>query len=384
MNRRRRDKADNRILIVHIVHRLAIGGLENGIVNLVNRMAGDKYRHVIISLTGISDIVQRIRNKEVVCHALGKKEGIDPMVHFRLWRILVKIKPDIVHTRNLGTLDCQLAAFLALVPQRIHGEHGRDLNDIEGREPKYVFLRRVFRPMVKRYVALSQDIERWLRIQIKVPKQKIMQIYNGVDTDKFFPGTARSAGAQNERDCFTIGAVGRLQGEKDQLTLVKAFRKVLDHAQQSNTRRVRLVIVGDGPLRNDIEHLVKKTEISEKIEMTGSRDDVAEIMRGFDLFVLPSLTEGISNTILEAMATGLPVVATNVGGNPELVLENETGLLVPAADEDALAAAIITYLDSPDFLKRHGERARNRVLEKFSLETMVKGYERLYEKVMRE
>jgi len=381
MNRMRQDKTDDRMLIVHIVHRLAIGGLENGIVNLVNRMAEDKYRHVIISLTGISDIAQRIRNKEVVCHALGKKEGIDPMVHFRLWRILVKMKPDIVHTRNLGTLDCQLAAFLALVPKRIHGEHGRDLNDIEGREPKYVLLRRVFRPIVKRYVALSQDTERWLRIQIKVPKQKVMQIYNGVDTDKFSPGMD---GVQGERVCFTIGTVGRLQGEKDQLTLVKAFRKVLDHTQQSNTKRVRLVIVGDGPLRDDIERLIKKTEASEQIEMTGSRDDVAKIMRGFDLFVLPSLTEGISNTILEAMATGLPVVATNVGGNPELVVENETGLLVPAADEDALAAAIITYLESPGLLKDHGERARKRVLEKFSLEAMVKNYEGLYEKVMRE
>lgn len=382
MNSQLQYSSGDKALVVHIIHRLAIGGLENGVVNLVNRMSTDKYQHAIISLTDIVDFEHRIENKDVACYALEKREGIDLMTYFHLWKILAKIRPQIVHTRNFGTLDCQFIALMALVPRRIHGEHGRDLNDIDGRKYKNTLIRKLFRPIIDKYVALSRDIERWLRIHIKVPRQKIIQIYNGVDTEIFYPAGIRYPNRQEKGEYLTIGTVGRLQGEKDQITLVKAINRVLSSIENRKDRNIRLVIVGDGPLRQDLEGLIDEMGISEHVELLGSRDDINELMRKFDLFVLPSLTEGISNTILEAMATGLPVIATNVGGNPELVLDNETGVLVPVTDDNAIADAIIKYIDKPELLAIHGDRGRHRVLEHFSIDSMVKGYESLYDTTM--
>jgi glycosyltransferase involved in cell wall biosynthesis len=147
-------------------------------------------------------------------------------------------------------------------------------------------------------------------------------------------------------------------------------------------RRLRLVIVGDGALRAEIESLLAGAGIRDLAWLAGARDDVPELLRSLDLFVLPSRAEGISNTILEAMACGLPVVATAVGGNAELVVDGETGRLVPAGDPAALAAAIRAYLDDPGLLDAHGAAGRRRVEERFDLDAMVAAYLAVYDAVL--
>ncbi len=172
-----------------------------------------------------------------------------------------------------------------------------------------------------------------------------------------------------------------MQAVKDQLTLARAFVRVMQ-AMPGAEQRLRLVMVGDGPLREPVRMLLAEAGIDEYAWLPGNRDDVARIMRSFDLFVLPSLAEGISNTILEAMACGLPVLATSVGGNPELIQAGVTGTLVPRDDPENMARAIRAYAESAELCRRHGTEARRTIERKFGMEAMVNAYMTIYDTLL--
>ncbi len=372
-------------LIAHIIYRLDTGGLENGVVNLINRIPTERFRHAIICLTTYTDFRLRLRRSDVAVFALNKPSGNSPITLIRLWWLLRKLRPDIVHTRNLAALDATIPAALAGIPVRIHGEHGRDVSDLDGNNVARQRLRRFFKPFIHRYVALSKDLERYLQEKIGVPSERVTQLYNGVDTAIFHPAysgreTLPMAGFETP-DAFVIGTVGRMQSEKDQLTLARAFVTLLRMVPRP-AKQLRLVMIGDGPLRAAAVDLLRRARLSELTWIPGDRSDVPQIMRGLDLFVLPSLTEGISNTILEAMASGLPVVATSVGGNPELVVNGHTGVLVPPADPGKMALAIHDYVMDPAKGKCHGSAARFRVEQYFGLDVMVKNYMDMYDKAL--
>jgi len=373
---------DMRPLVAHVVHRFDIGGLENGVVNLINRMPSERYRHAVIALTEYTDFHKRLTREDVSCHAVGKRDGKDLRAYWRLRVLLRQLRPDIVHTRNLATIDAQVVAASAGVPCRIHGEHGRDVFDLAGMRRKYVMIRRMLDPFIHRYIPLSRDLEKWLHGTIRVRPSKITRIYNGVDSVRFQPhrsGRARlpAPGLVSE-ESIVIGTVGRMAEVKDQLTLVRAFLRLLAEVPDGR-RRFRLVIIGDGPLRGTACDLLRSADAENLVWLPGSRDDVPQLMQGFDLFVLPSIAEGISNTILEAMATGLPVIATRVGGNPELVVQDETGWLIPAADPVAMARAIVAVSSNRQSLRACGRAGRKRVETNFSLDEMVDRYLGVYD-----
>ena len=371
-------------LIMHVIYRLAVGGLENGLVNLINRIPADRYRHAIVSLTDISDFRERIVRPDVECIALHKRPGHDVRMLWNLWHLFRTRRPRIVHSRNLAALDAQLPAWLAGVPVRIHGEHGRDVHDLDGNSRKYRWLRRGFRPLIHRYVPLSRDLEDYLRGPVGVPESRICLICNGVDTQRFRPATTRAgvlpSGFARE-DSLVIGTVGRLEAVKDQLTLVKAFVELVRSLPEGE--RLRLVLVGEGSLRAAIEALLTEAGLTRQVWLAGARDDVPALMAALDLFVLPSLAEGISNTVLEAMACGLPVVATRVGGNAELVEEGKTGFLVERDDPTAMAVALAGYVHNSDLRREHGTAARQRIEAQFSLDGMVARYTDLYDELCR-
>ena len=370
-------------LVAHVIHCLDVGGLENGLVNLINHMPPERYRHAIICLTDYNpDFRKRIRRSDVAVYALHKRPGQDWGLYLKLWRLLRQLSPDIVHTRNLAALEGQLPSLLAGVRCRVHSEHGRDLNDRYGDHPRYTWLRKLLSPLVGTYIPLSQDLERWLRKQIRVPARKIVQIYNGVDIERFHPVQEPSAnilppGFAPPGTCV-IGTVGRLQPIKDQLTLVHAFIHLLE-TRPATRSHLRLVIAGNGDLRPKLLQLLEAAQVSELVWLPGTRDDVPELMRCFTLLLLSSINEGISNTILEAMATGLPVIATQVGGNPELVVDGTTGRLIPSQNPQAMAAAMAEYLDNPERIRQHGARGRDRCERLFSLERMVRDYLAVYD-----
>ena len=376
-------------LIAHIIYRLDVGGLENGLVNLVNNMPDQKYRHVIICLTDFTEFRDRITRKDVECYALHKRPGNDFYLFYNLWKLLRNIRPDIVHTRNLTALECQMVALISGVKRRVHSEHGRDLNDIDGKNAKYTLLRKLFRPVIHVYIALSKNLEHWLLSQIHVSRKKLFQIYNGVDVVKFskpgnMPGDRQALPEEfHDPELVIIGTVGRMQPVKDRLTLVKGFIFLLEN-NETLRDKARLVLVGDGPLLDEIAELLSKTGLQELVWLAGRKSNIADIMKCLDIFVLPSINEGISNTILEAMACGLPVVATNVGGNPELVTDGETGRLIPTRSPEALAEALKLYVVNINERKNHGNAARKRCEKLFSLDAMVDGYMSVYDQLVRD
>jgi len=370
-------------LIAHVVHRFTVGGLENGVVNLINHLPHDRWRHAVISLTDISwDFRNRVQRDDVLYASLGKRPGHLVKYYPALFRLFRQMRPAIVHTRNLAALEASIPAWSAGVMMRVHGEHGWDVHDLMGSNAKYRLVRRLYRPFIQRYVALSKHIEDYLRRQIGVPADRIAQIYNGVDTGRFAPAASDWTPS---RDCpfdrperWLVGTVGRLEAVKDQRCLAQAFIRAV--SQSPNAReRMRLVIVGDGPMRASVIKELEGAGVADLAWLPGERNDVPSILRGLDCFVLPSLAEGVSNTILEAMASGLPVIATRVGGNAELIEEDVTGKLVPATNPDAMAKAILTYFSDPTIARQHARAARRAVEDKFDLKKMVSKYGEVYE-----
>jgi sugar transferase (PEP-CTERM/EpsH1 system associated) len=375
---------DPRPLIAHVMHRFDTGGLENGIVNLINHMPGDTYRHAVISITEITDFRQRIVRNDVQFIALGKSPGHTLWIYPQLFRLFRKLRPAIVHSRNLSALEVVVPAWAAGVPVRIHGEHGRDIGDLQGASKKYQWLRRIYRPFVTYYIALSRDLEHYLMATVGLPKGRVMQIYNGVDAKCFHPAGMRQpiAGCPfTDPSCWLVGTVGRMQTVKDQTTLARSFIRALEIAPDLQAS-LRLVMIGNGPLRSQSQALLEQAGICELAWLPGERSDVPEILRGLDCFVLPSLAEGISNTILEAMASGLPVIATEVGGNSELIEPGRTGELVPAGDVEAMAQSIVAYAHDRELARKAGQAGRAVVERQYSLAAMVRQYQGLYDRLL--
>src|SRR5687767_9249018 len=370
------------LLIAHVVHRFDIGGLENGVVNLINRLPESTWRHAVVALTDVSSaFTQRVQRQDVQYVSLRKPPGHLWKVYPRLARTLRALQPAVVHTRNLAALEAVVPAWGVGVPVRIHGEHGRDARDPNGTRHRYRWVRRAYRPFVSRYVAVSQDLERYLRMRVGVSEDRIVQLYNGVDSDRFQPVQGARIAIDGcpfrSPEHWLVGTVGRMDPVKDQCTLVRSFVLALRMNPLAQDR-MRLVIVGDGALRAECESILEEGGARHLAWFAGDRHDIPEIMRGLDCFILPSLGEGISNTILEAMSCALPVVATGVGGNSELVKEGVTGRLVPPADPVALMHAMIGYFDNQALARQHGAAGRKRVEESFSLQRMVDAYHDLY------
>ncbi|MBN2885570.1 MAG: TIGR03088 family PEP-CTERM/XrtA system glycosyltransferase [Chromatiaceae bacterium] len=377
-----KDRIAQAPLIAHVIHRLAVGGLENGLVNLVNQLPPERFRHAIICLTEAGDFSRRLRAPNVSLHALHKREGLDLSVHWRLWRLLRRLRPALVHTRNLATLEMQVIATLAGVRARVHGEHGWDVRDPDGsgRAPRR--LRRLARPFVQHYIVLSRHQERYLSEAIGVPERHVSRICNGVDVARFHPAPSGLREAVlppgfAPPGAPVIGCVMRVQPVKAPLILADAFIDTVRHWPQGE-EPPRLLVVGEGPLLPALRARVEMAGLERLVWLPGAREDVPELLRACDCFVLASLAEGICNTILEAMASGLAVIATRVGGNVELVEEGVNGCLVEPGNASALSLALREALTDGARLRDWGRAARARAERDFALDGMVARYQALY------
>lgn len=365
--------------IVHVVHRLDTGGMENGLVNLVNRLPTHRFRHTIVPLTTATALADRITNPDVAIEPLGLAPGPLAAALPKLWRVFRRLRPSIVHTRNVGTLEAQIAAWLAGVPVRIHGEHGWEVYDLIGSNPSLLRTRRMLWRLTHSQVALSKPTYEFLRDRVGIPAERLHSICNGVDTARFCP-----RGRDESKDAnapLVVGYVGRLADVKNPMLLLEAFERAHASIVADNVllaSRLRLEIVGDGPLAAAVHERTMRSPLRDAIALAGDRNDIPACMRRFDVYALPSLAEGISNTLLEAMASGLPCVATRVGGNEELVDANRTGTLVASGDVDAFARALAAYLRDAALRSEHGIRARERAVERFAIDRMIDAYEALY------
>jgi sugar transferase (PEP-CTERM/EpsH1 system associated) len=369
------------IHICHLVWSFRTGGLENGVVNLINQLDPQQFKHSIVCLTDYdADFIKRIQVTNVKLYSLHKRPGQDPRSFVRAYKLLRQLQPDVCHSRNIAALEYQLCAWLARVPLRIHGEHGWDIKDLAGVNKKYIWLKRFFKRFVNQYVCLSKEGKAYLQQKIKVPSSQLNLICNGVDTEKFSPkARAQSSLPPSLRDSqrMIFVSVGRMVPVKNHPLLVSAY---IELCQQDAAfkEQTALVIVGDGTARTELMNQLQHAGLDAQSWLPGNRDDIASILVGCSVFVLPSLAEGISNTILEAMASGLAIIASKVGGNPDLVEDGSNGWLFESQNLTALKQRLYHCYQQPAQLQQSCQRARNAAVLHFSIQSMVSRYQALY------
>lgn len=368
-------------LVVHLIYRLDFGGLESLMVERINRMPAGAYRHAIVCLTGYTDFAKKISKPGVTLHALDKQPGLSLGTHGALYKLLRTLKPAIIHTYNLSAIEYAPVALLAGVPVRINGAHGRDADDPTGSNKKHNLLRRLMLPFYDCCYANSSDMLAWSRTVIGVPEHKSRLLSNGIDADKFRPATPGDAASPlpfSPGD-IVIGTVGRSQAVKDHATLVDAFALLRARRPQLP---LRLAIVGDGPLLETMRARVAAAGLQDVAWLPGARTDVAAILRGLNIFVMSSIAEGTPGSALEAMASGLPVVGTRVGGIPEVIADGVTGALVAPSDAAAMADALARYADDAALAAAHGVAGRERILRNYAMAAMVAAYQSLYDSLV--
>ncbi len=357
---------DNRVRVVHLVLGLSIGGLEQVVYDLVRGTDRNRFDVRVLCLGEIGEWGPRFAALDVPVEALGAMKlgtlGRVIAVARRLW----ELRPDVLHTHNPAPhLVGALAACLCQAPLVVNTKHGRNYPHIR----KWVLANRLAAWLSCKVVAVSQDAaDVALKIE-KVPQHKVDVIRNGIDLEKF--PLARRPPRERQRRAIHVARIS--YSSKDQRTLLKAVRIVADQQPE-----FVLDIVGDGPDRADLETLCDKLNLRSHVNFLGFRDNVGQILSRAEFFVLSSVTEGISITLLEAAATGLPIVATHVGGNPEVTIHGETGLLVPPRSPEALAQAMLEMLKDSNLARRMGIAGRRRVERQFDLKRSVARYEELY------
>lgn len=374
-------EAQSRIFVVHVIHHLVIGGMENGVVNLINRLPRERFKHAVVCIEDFSDFRNRIQLPEVEVFAMHRSKIGSFRLRGELLKLFRNLRPDIVHSRNLSGLDALLPARLAGI-STVHSEHGFDVDNLNGTAWRPALLRRLHFPLVKHFVAVSKHLQTLIFKQLGTSAKRVTQIYNGVDTEIFAPASCRRHDLLplelSGENLFVLGTVGRVQPIKDQATLLRAVAKLLTRRPEWRDR-LRLVLVGEGPLLADLKSLARDLGIVNLVWFAGARNDVSSLLQIMDLFVLPSLNEGISNTLLEAMATGIPVLATAVGGNVELIEEGVVGDTFAPRDVGSLAALIELYMLDAATVKAKGIAARQRVLRQFSMTAMMTAYQDVYQ-----
>jgi sugar transferase (PEP-CTERM/EpsH1 system associated) len=379
--------AEPPLLVVHLVEALASAQTENGLLSLIGHLPAERYRHVIVCLHDAGEYQAGLREHGVDIVNLHKRiDCCDPLHYVRLYRVLRRLRPDLIHTRNQSGLMAQLVAALAGVHRRVHAEHGREMVESGAGGFGGRLLRRLLCPLVGHFIAVSSELEQWLVESVGAEPARVSQIANGVDSVQFHPrlGPAAAVGPPGfmQDNVFVIGSVGRMDGDGGHSTLVEAFLRLIASPHPAHAR-LRLLIVGDGPERAECAAMLHRAGAAERAWLPGARADVAQLMRAMDLFVQPARVEDRSNAILEAMASGLPVVATAVGGHEELVHPGFTGILVPPLSADLLASAIADYCRIPAIAARHGARARSQVIARHSMPAMARDYLAVYDALTR-
>jgi len=306
-------------------------------------------------------------------HSLNKKDGKDLMCHFRLFKLLKKLKPDVVHTYNFGTIEYQPVAWLAGVPVRVHAEHGRESSYKKIDNPqKYERFRKLIIPFLNYFVVVSKDLQSWGRKRLSLTDKKLKIIFNGINLSQF------SSDENTEQlEDFTYVSVGRLVDVKNHKLLIDAFYRAMEI--DSNLSQTQLVIVGDGPNMSALKQQINDLKLGSNVTLTGHCGDIPSILNRSNVFVLSSRYEAMPMTALEAMACRLPVIAPRVGG-VEFILNNEVnGLLVDPDDTQKMATALVYAFQHKDELIAMGVNGRTMVESDFSVDAMCKRYIELYQ-----
>jgi glycosyltransferase involved in cell wall biosynthesis len=357
--------------IVHVLSSYGVGGQERVALDLAIGQRARGHRVGVISLAPPPDgaMASEFAQAGVEVGRVPKTGGLDPTLVPRLARELRRRRADVVHTHNPLPLIYGVPAARLVGAAAIHTKHGKNP---AGRANR--MLRRAAAQLAHAFVAVSDTTADQAREQHDMPASRLHTIPNGIRLDRYTPDPEARAAIRVELglgDAWVVGTVGRLDQYKNQALLVRAMGPML-------SSRVRLVIVGEGDARPEVEAAIAALPDPRWVVMTGRRMDVPRLVHAFDVFAMSSTTEGLPLVLPEAMAAALPVVSTAVGGIPSVVDDGETGLLVPV-DETALRDALAALEQDRDRARAMGHRAREEALARYSHDRMVDAYLDLYD-----
>jgi sugar transferase (PEP-CTERM/EpsH1 system associated) len=357
--------------VMHVVFAFHPGGMELGVLKLVNGLDPRRVRSSVCSTKPSRELAPLLA-PHVPLFELRRRDGNDLRLVWKLYRLFRRERPHVVHTHAWGTLlEGLIAARLAGVPIVVHGEHGT----LQLRRRQRLFQRYAW-SRVDRVLSVSTRLAERMAHEIAFPPDRIQTIHNGVELSRFQARVTRED-ARRELglpvDRPIVGAVGRLVPVKDHGSLLEAIALLAREGL-----RPMAVIAGDGPLRDATQQRASALGVDADVRLLGHRTDIATVLAALDVFALTSRSEGLNNTILEAMAAGLPVVATRVGGADEMVVDGVTGLLVPPESPTKLAEALRRLLTDASMKSSMGQAGRTRAETDFDLARTVLKYERFY------
>lgn len=366
--------------VVHVLHSMEVAGAEVLVHDFVSRSVPGLQQSVV-TLDRVGELGESLRAGGIDVECVGRDPGVDLGVVLRLARAMAQRRPDVVHAHQYtpyfySALACRL---IRPRPALIFTEHGRHVPD--RRRPKRVMFNQVSLRWTCRVTAVCGYVKRLLVENEGIPADRIQVIYNGVDASRF----ACAIDGSWVRSALGIGAsdrvvvcVARFHPVKDHATLLRGFARVA-----ARIPTARLLLVGTGPEESSLRVLAGTLGIAPRVMFVGIRRDVPEILAASDVFAMTSLSEGTSVTLLEAMLSRRPVVVTRVGGNPEIVDDGRTGLLVPQGDADAVGDALVALLMDPGRREAMGRAGRERALAMFTQERMHRAWVALYEDAVR-
>ena len=369
------------INVMQLVLSLIIGGTEKLVYEIAQRVNRDEVSPVVCCLDEIGVFGEKLREAGVPVYVLNRRPGLDWSLLPKLRDIIIKERIDVIHAHQYTPYFYGLMASLyskaTLAPSRpeiVFTEHGRFYPDV--RKFKRVVSNPILSLFTKEIVTISASTKQSLITYENFPARRIRVVYNGIDLGRFSQTTDRLAKRRElglAADDPVFGIVARLDPIKNHAMLLRACQQVVTVMPNA-----RLLIIGDGPERARLEELTQTLGLAAHVAFLGARQDISELLQTFDVFALSSFSEGTSVTLLEAMGVGVPIVATNVGGNPEVISDGETGLLVESGNAHDMAAKLLQLLQDDALRARMGNAGKQRVHALFSIEKMVQAYVNLY------
>lgn len=367
------------VTVLHLVHRLTFGGAERVLVNVING-TGARMRHVVLSFLPADDFAAEILPGRATVLSADKRPGNDWSLPGRIAAICREHRVDVVHSQGWATFAEGVAGSLLARPRPcfVYAFRGKTFQDVQGVPLRRRVAQRLLARCCDAMLTPCNEMRRDLAETVGLSPDRVEVIYNGVDSELYRPG--RNAAGRRMfgfgAGAVVVGCVARFDPVKNLLSLVRAVADCHRAFPQ-----LRLLLVGDGDERPAIEREIKAAGLEGSAVITGRRSDVNRCLQAMDIYVQPSLYEGVSNTVLEAMSSGLAVLAGDVGGTAEIVVHGETGLLLRSTSADALGGALASLLSDRAALARMGAAGRHRVEERFSLKVMAAEYESLFRRV---
>jgi sugar transferase (PEP-CTERM/EpsH1 system associated) len=372
----------DRITVGHVIYAFQDGGMERGLLNLINYGDRDRFQHIILCLTEAGAFAKLLASPSCTVIELHKKEGNDWRLPWRIAQVARQHMIDILHARGWPAMvETIIGGWLAGVSATMYTFHGKTFNELQGVNFQRRWVQRIMIRSFNRVMTLNGSMRADLSAECLLPEAFIQIIANGVDLDIFCPQQKRQslrAGFNLPKDRLIVGNVARLDPVKNHEVILRALCRI------NKAIRPFFLLVGDGGHRIALQRQIHKLGLDSDVCLFGYSNRISELLNCMDFYVQSSLYEGFSNTVLEALACGLPILATKVGGTTDILTENEEGFFFQPTDDKMLASLFVRLLQDQELRCVLGEQARRRAAQYFPVQSMVHKYEAVYRDVVQE